>query len=107
MIFSKPINKEKIWHFQKRRKLIKSLYKKIKLFKYICLFANVIITLILIIPKKNIVNKNQIILRDYCQINKDSLKKLPKKKNHRLILKERHDIFKYISKCAKKENKCN
>ena len=57
--------------------------------------------------KKNIVNKNQIILRDYCHINKDSLKKLPKKKNHRLILKERHDIFKYISKYAKKENKCN
>lgn len=57
----------------------------------------------IIYSKKNIVNKNQILLRDYCHINKDSLKKLPKKKNHRLILKERYDFFKYISKCAKRE----
>ena len=104
MILSKPIKKEKIWHFQKQRKIMTSIYKKMKLFKYICLLANIIIILILILSKKNIVNSNeQIILKDYCPISKQNLKKYPKNKNHRLILKERYDFFKYFSKCAKRK----
>jgi len=110
MIITSLANKNKTYNkYTKKNFIIKLLYIKKKYFHYFALLKTFIfiIFISLLFIKKNLENiqytNREISIRDYYLHDFGRLKKLPKKKNHRLISKERHDLFKYISKITKRK----